>query len=417
MKLLITLELILLFLATTFQSDNPPGWYQQSLPRSDLLIEDLYFLDSLTGHVICRNSTFDTAFIFRTTDGGNHWISTFKGDRYLTSIQFVDDITGYAVGSAPLGIVKKTTNGGLNWFSVSAISGLLKDVAFVNKDTGWICSADFIDGGIFKTLNGGSNWIRQLSPMYYPERLFFINKDTGWSSNENNKLFRTTNGGLNWIQICSFQNGVSDIFFISKDTGWITGGGNGNGIIRTTNSGYNWDTVNTPVVFGESKIFFYNHKIGWAGCAFNKILATKDGYNWGYQTTPLFSNYSVQFVDTLNGWTGTGGLSHTNDGGGLISSIINRSIEIPTDLMLYQNYPNPFNSSTKFRFEILKSADAKIKVYDISGKLISTLINERVNPGTYEYSFDASELTSGVYLYSLLIDEKVVDTKRMVLIK
>lgn len=348
MKKFILLELTLLFLTTTFSSDPPPGWYQQTLPRSGIIVTDLYFLDSLTGNVVCRTLGYDTAFIYKTTNGGNNWRETFKGDRYLTSIQFVTINTGYVVGSAPLGIVKKTTNGGDNWFSVAALSGLLEDVAFVNKDTGWICSSDIIDGGIFKTTNGGFNWVRQLNQTYLPSRLNFINKETGWTSNANNKLFRTTNGGMNWIQIYNFQNGVSDIFFINKDTGWITGGGNGNGIIRTTNSGYNWDTVNTPVVFGESKLFFFNNKIGWAGCAFNKILATKDGYNWGYQTTPLFTNYSVQFVDTLNGWIGTGGLSHTNDGGGPITYVgIKQNESFIPSFELHQNYPNPFNPATK----------------------------------------------------------------------
>lgn len=71
MKRIILLELCLLFLATTFQGDRPTGWVQQTIPRPDLAVRDLQFLDALTGFTISAKSPSDTSFIFKTTKGNN----------------------------------------------------------------------------------------------------------------------------------------------------------------------------------------------------------------------------------------------------------------------------------------------------------------------------------------------------------
>jgi hypothetical protein len=90
--------------------------------------------------------------------------------------------------------------------------------------------------------------------------------------------------------------------------------------------------------------------------------------------------------------------------------------EIPDKYSLLQNYPNPFNSTSNFKFEISKLSDVKIVVFDIAGREVQTLVNERLQPGTYEASFDGSMLTSGVYFYRLTTDG-FTETKRMVLLK
>jgi len=84
--------------------------------------------------------------------------------------------------------------------------------------------------------------------------------------------------------------------------------------------------------------------------------------------------------------------------------------------MLYRNYPNPFNPSTNIKFDIPKSSDVKLIIYDIAGREITKLVNEMLNAGSYEVSWDASNYTSGVYFYKL-ISENYIDTKKMVLIK
>jgi hypothetical protein len=89
---------------------------------------------------------------------------------------------------------------------------------------------------------------------------------------------------------------------------------------------------------------------------------------------------------------------------------------IPQSFLLYQNYPNPFNPSTKIRFSIPMSGNVTLKIYDILGREIKTLLNEYKQTGTYETSFDGSGLASGIYFYQLRAGD-FVQTKKMILIK
>jgi hypothetical protein len=99
--------------------------------------------------------------------------------------------------------------------------------------------------------------------------------------------------------------------------------------------------------------------------------------------------------------------------------------EIPSGFKLYQNYPNPFNPVTKIRFEIpahrvilsgAKNPFVNIKIYGITGKEITSLINESLNPGTYEVTWNSAGLASGVYFYRLTAGE-FIETKRMMLVR
>lgn len=92
------------------------------------------------------------------------------------------------------------------------------------------------------------------------------------------------------------------------------------------------------------------------------------------------------------------------------------STEIPESYQLHQNYPNPFNPTTKIRFEIPKSGLTKLVVYDILGREISTLVNENLNPGIYETTFNAEYLSSGIYFYRLESDNYNI-TKKLILLK
>ena len=83
---------------------------------------------------------------------------------------------------------------------------------------------------------------------------------------------------------------------------------------------------------------------------------------------------------------------------------------------LYQNYPNPFNPTTIIKFQISDFGFVNLKVYDILGNEISTLVNEEKSPGSYKISFDGSDLPSGVYFYQLITSD-FVQTKKMILLK
>ena len=89
---------------------------------------------------------------------------------------------------------------------------------------------------------------------------------------------------------------------------------------------------------------------------------------------------------------------------------------VPTKFALYQNYPNPFNPSTKIRYQLPKDSKVLIKIYDILGSEVKTLLNEKIESGVYEVDFDAAHLPSGTYIYRIIADG-FVETKKMILLK
>jgi len=97
-----------------------------------------------------------------------------------------------------------------------------------------------------------------------------------------------------------------------------------------------------------------------------------------------------------------------------INQIIN---SFPGDYNLSQNFPNPFNPSTKINFDVKDASHVKLVVYDLLGREVSVLVNEHVKPASYEVNFNGSNLSSGMYFYRLLIDNNLIDTKKMVLLK
>ena len=104
--------------------------------------------------------------------------------------------------------------------------------------------------------------------------------------------------------------------------------------------------------------------------------------------------------------------------------IQNISSEIPSGFSLYQNYPNPFNPVTKIKFDIAqhtpyplsRGENVTLKIYDITGREIQTLVKEKLNPGSYEVTFDGSNFVSGVYFYQLRTRD-FIETKKLVLLK
>jgi hypothetical protein len=97
-------------------------------------------------------------------------------------------------------------------------------------------------------------------------------------------------------------------------------------------------------------------------------------------------------------------------------SVGNETQETPSKYALHQNYPNPFNPATKISFDISKSCFVKLAVYDINGKLVNELVNEYKPQGRYEITFNAYNLTSGIY-FAKLFAGGFNDVKKMILIK
>lgn len=101
----------------------------------------------------------------------------------------------------------------------------------------------------------------------------------------------------------------------------------------------------------------------------------------------------------------------------VVTSIKHEPVISKYQYLLYQNYPNPFNPSTSLQFEILDRGFVTIKVYNDNGNEVDELVNENKEPGNYNINFDGKSFPSGIYFYSLIVNENIIDTKKMILLK
>jgi hypothetical protein len=101
---------------------------------------------------------------------------------------------------------------------------------------------------------------------------------------------------------------------------------------------------------------------------------------------------------------------------GDLIEVKNISTKVPGSYALYQNYPNPFNPATTIKFDVFASSHVKLIIYDILGREIAAPVNEYLRTGTYEVTFTASDVSSGVYFYEL-IAEDFRDIRKMILLK
>jgi hypothetical protein len=105
-----------------------------------------------------------------------------------------------------------------------------------------------------------------------------------------------------------------------------------------------------------------------------------------------------------------------NDGTFEYSDVVNIEVNVPGFFLLSQNYPNPFNPETKIDFTIPERQLVVLRIYNSLGQLVSELINEQLETGTHSVKFDASDLSGGVYFYSIIASGKVL-SKKMTLLK
>ena len=152
-------------------------------------------------------------------------------------------------------------------------------------------------------------------------------------------------------------------------------------------------------------------------------LNTAANWNWTYD---FHRHHLEYYYDTLDcSYSASIDLGHAGTDGLQIGSTrwafkgvsdVERTSQVPERFSLNQNYPNPFNPSTTIEYSITKSSHVLLEVFNVLGQSIAQLVDEQLNAGTYRVSYDASHLSSGVYLYRLKAGD-FVQTKKMVLMK
>ncbi len=455
-KLFTQKAIVLVFLLMPYMAQSQ--WQRQTTLNGSPPVTHMIALDE---NILW--SCTKTGYAYRSTDGGQNWQQSTQAtsDESIFAIAAIDSMTAFVCGGnliPPFGNAKiyRTTDGGVSWDTVYTAIGAVtfwNMIHFFDAQNG-IAMSDPPNSGqpfvIVKTTDGGENWTQISNPPTPNPNEFgmissfqFFDEMNGWfGTNNGGRIFRTTDGGENWTGYPSGNtNGrIYSVNFVSPTTG-VRACDASPFLTRTTDGGQTWTpVVNLPVsnITGMGRGTVASTPLhnqiwvhGEASSAPTQfiITSTDSGQTWQQQTLPPLSGETIAtltaavYGDSVRVWAATIDPSTYNSGGqiltyaGIISSVNERLTTITSDYRLEQNYPNPFNPTTNIEFTIPKSEFVTLKIYNILGEEVATLVSERLFAGKYQFEWDADGLASGIYLYRLKTDQGFSQTRKLVLLK
>ncbi|MGV8017704.1 MAG: T9SS type A sorting domain-containing protein [Ignavibacteria bacterium] len=350
--------------------------------------------------------------IYWTSNNGSEWIST----QVIDGVNCVSVSGTIVCGASGTKGVCISTNGGNYWINSSVSNRYVKTVA---------CNSTFIfagtsDSGVFRSSNTEFSWSKIGGGTSNNALIicgsYLYSGNAGYPAPSVASFYASTNNGSNWI----YPN------FVNKTVKclWATGaevyaGISDEGLYKSTNNGQNFVLTNLTVP--NITAITSNGNVIIAGTQTQGVyLSTNGGTTW-IQKNEGFPNVDLNIlsINISNNYVFAGVSNYSvwkRDYNEIISGFLNTGIEMPESYSLHQNYPNPFNQTSIFKFQCSMKGHVNVSVYDIAGREVRTLVNETLQPGTYEVRFDGSGLNSGVYFVRMTAGE-FTETRKMVLLK
>ncbi len=453
-------------------SNGGNTWTSFSLndPEDDL--RSIKMTDQNTGYAVGSNGS-----IWKTTDGGFNW-SRYSGATTIQAfngVDFYDAQNGMVVGND--GQAWKTTNAGITWTSITSSIpyDYFNAVDMISPTTALV-----LGDNVYKTTDGGATWttISPVFPDSPPARLRMFNESVGVIVGPTGFfgsfpfVFKTTDGGNTWTDM-NFSllttDKLYDVAFRTADDMVVVG--NAGSVYHTSDNGVNWTQFNLglanfpygaqtlavefsgpneAIVAGAMsqivKVYLDDIvpvELASFSCSVNNSdvtlhwITSSELNNHRFEIERKTSQSEVwQKIGTVNGnGTTTNSTEYyfTDEnlspdiynyrlkqidfnGSFEYSKVVNADLTSPVAFELMQNYPNPFNPSTTISYNIPNSAFVILKIYDVLGNEITTLVNQHQSAGKYNVSFDAGNLSNGVYIYSLQAND-FSDVKKMIYMK
>jgi hypothetical protein len=318
--------------------------------------------------------------MFRSIDDGMTWTEAGLQSKYVWNIT----VKSFGLGATKL------------------YAGTHSDGAFLSVD----------DGTTWNPINTGltSNQVRT-----------FLISDSGIFAGTGDGVFRSTNDGTSWNPAGLAGNYISGLAKVGTDLfAWPRM----SAAYRSTDQGTSWTEVmnNGMPMYISGLVATPNGSGGnnliastWGN---GIVLSTDNGTTWTRTDTGLATQWSMAITlvgsDLYAGSWGQGVWRRPLSE--IISSVGASNLTVPAKFYLDQNYPNPFNPSTTINYQLPRQSQVTLKVFDVLGREVSTLVNENKKPGSYEVEFDGSKLPSGVYFYRLQAGI-FLETKKLLLLK
>ncbi len=407
-------------------------------------------------------------YVFRSTNSGTNFSSARPVTSALRGVCFVTSTIGYAVGDS--GKILKSTNGGSSFTLLnSGVTHRLNSIAAIDPFNIWVAG---YNGVMLKSTNGGNNWTSYSYTSNNLSQIFFISGTSyGYCAGNFGTVLRTLeapgSGGIgsgsNLIPIpfnTAYTDGRTNLLYYSSELSSLIGFSSA----RITSIGFNIGIVNSQPINGLnvrmqsttlSSLTGYASS-GWITVFSGNITLPGTGIHYLNLQTPYIWSSPMNLLmeicfDNSAGTSNTQVLSTLTSNNTVIHNATNLSgqsgcinitggnvlktrpnlfirwfpiptglggitNEVPKEFKLFQNYPNPFNPTTNIGFNIPRNGFVTLKIYDILGKEVETLVKENMNAGEYIISFSGNNLPSGLYFYRLTANG-FSDTKKMILIK
>jgi hypothetical protein len=386
------------------------------------------------------------------------WMQTNLGDAQIGNNLYATDTE---VLAATLNGVYSTTDTGDPWFSIGLSGRLVFDVITSNQ---YILAATEGTGpGVYRTSDHGSNWIETKGMEGMSVWAFTKNNSYVFAATWGNGVFRSSDDGANWQPLGPANGGFRTIYAVGNT---IFAGSDS--IYFSTNNGEKWQSRHLPYPAGDTWCFYYTNGILYAG-DFGLYSSTDLGDTWQLKYGVTFDNQgnvvdskiikditsyqnvliaSVASYDILISYDDGKNWNSFNEGFDYpdwtfaalaikapniwalrqgfgnaymrplfnITSTEDEPLTLPNDYKLFQNYPNPFNPNTNIGFQIAGSGYITLKIYDVLGNEVETLVDDYKSAGKYEIELHAADLPTGVYFYRLTAGN-FSETKKLLLMK
>lgn len=366
--------------------------------------------------------------IIKTTDAGATWtLLTFPSTSTINDIKVIDANTVIAAVGATS--TYRTTDGGATWAAVDLgyTTGTIYDLEFYNSTFGMAAGYSSPSATLSVTTNGGATWAAVPSLATFTgvtnlRAAVIKDVNTWWLADLNGNIAYTKDAGVTWTQAKKILDHGLYSGALNNDKLFFVGSGG------TILQGYADPEVPVELVSFSANVNQSTVILNWATATetnnrgfeierkFNNGAWEVIGFVNGKGSTTNISVYSYSDLTSLSGKYSYRLKQLDYDGTYAFSDIVEVNIGLPIQFSLSQNYPNPFNPSTTISFTIPKSEFVTLKVFNMLGQEVKTLVNGFTEAGSYNKIFNASELSSGTYFYQLKT-ESFSDIKKMILVK
>ncbi len=365
--------------------------------------------------------------IFRSTDRGDSWYHIMDSLEfnfvYHLCVNSKDELfaaTRYCTDTYG-GWIARSTNDGLTWNKTGFINATEKiNIGeYLIVDSNDSLYTTIVNQSIYRSGNSGMTWSKIKDKESYGSR-----NPIAIDLNDNifsfymipgkRGIVRSTDYGKTWIRLDTLQNRYSQILYADRHGDLFMGG---DGVSRSSDGGYTW--VQYQLGVGDATAITSNN-IGelYIGFSDGTVYCSKDdGISWKVIGDSLI-RYPIKELICDN----LGYLYAATDGGGVYRSVRSTtsvkeiSIDAPSFLSLDQIYPNPLQRNSTIQFSLPSSGNVTLKIYDVLGKEVETLVNEYREAGKYSVGWNVMNKPSGMYFCRLTMNNNSV-TKTIMLLK